>query len=174
MYTQLAVVFCLNCLSTSLSTLKTMFLSNRVVAPVYITTFLDALIVAYAFRLVATTSSFYYIIAFALGRIAGVFLGNLIEGKIAIGLLEVTLYKHPADGITLADELRSKGYSVTTEMGYGLEGKNRLVLNIIVPRRNFPEFQNILEEHGNVNMAVKTVTKVTGKVGYKQIPETQQ
>ena len=151
-----------------------MFLSNRIIAPVYITTFLDALIVAYAFRLVATTSSFYYIIAFALGRIAGVFLGSLIEGKIAVGLLEVTLYKHPSDGITLADELRSKGYSVTTEMGYGLEGKNRLVLNIIVPRKNFSDLQNTLEEHGNVNMAVKTVTKVTGKVGYKQIPETQQ
>jgi len=59
-------------------------------------------------------------------------------------------------------------------MGYGLEGKTRLVLNIIVPRKNFPELQNTLEEHGNVNMAVKTVTKVTGKVGYKQIPETQQ
>ena len=53
LYTQLAIVFCLNCLSTSLSTLKTMFLSNRIIAPVYITTFLDALIVAYAFRLVA-------------------------------------------------------------------------------------------------------------------------
>ncbi len=171
LYQQLAILFCLNCMSTSLSTLKTIFLSNRIIPPVYITTFLDAIIVAYTFRIVATSSSLSYIMVFALGRIAGVFLGNFIEEKIAVGQLEVTVYKHPEDGKVMADELRNNGYSVTTEIGYGLEGKDRLVLNIIVPRKNFPELKEAMVQYGKVNMAVKTVTKVSGKVGRLQVPE---
>lgn len=167
---QLLILFSLNCVSTGLSTLKTIFLSNRIITPVYITTFLDAIIVAYAFRMVATSSSLSYVIVFALGRIAGVRLGNVIEEKIAVGLLEVTVYKHPEEGKIVADELRTKGYSVTTEIGYGLEGKDRLVLNIIVPRRHFPELKEILEQYGKVNMAVKPVTRVSGKVGCLQTP----
>jgi uncharacterized protein YebE (UPF0316 family) len=158
-------------MSTSLSTLKTIFLSNRIIPPVYITTFLDAIIVAYTFRIVATSSSLSYIMVFALGRIAGVFLGNFIEEKIAVGQLEVTVYKHPEDGKVMADELRDNGYSVTTEIGYGLEGKDRLVLNIIVPRKNFPELKEAMVQYGKVNMAVKTVTRVSGKVGRLQVPE---
>lgn len=171
MYQQLLILFCLNCVSTSLSTLKTIFLSNRIIVPVYITTFLDAIIAAYAFRMVATSSSFSYVMVFALGRIAGVYLGNFIEGKIAVGLLEVTVYKHPEEGKIIADELRDKGYSVTTEMGFGLEGKDRLLLNIIIPRKNSPELKEDLEQHGKVNMAVKTVIGVSGKVGRLQTPD---
>lgn len=170
MYQQLAILFCLNCTSTSLSTLKTIFLSNRIIAPVYITTFLDAIIVAYAFKMVATSSSMSYIMVFALGRIAGVGLGNFIEGKIALGLLEVTVYKHPKDGKVMADELRDSGYSVTTGIGYGLEGKDRLVVNIIVSRKDFPELREALNQYGKVNMAVKTIAGVSGKVGRLQIP----
>lgn len=170
MFQQLVILFCLNCVSTGLSTLKTIFLSNRIITPVYITTFLDAIIVAYAFRMVATSSSFSYVMVFALGRIAGVCLGNFIERKMAVGLLEVTVYKHPQEGKIVADRLRNEGYSVTTEMGYGLKGKNRLILNIIVPRKNLPELQESLEQYGKVNMAVKTVNRVSGKVGRLQIP----
>jgi uncharacterized protein YebE (UPF0316 family) len=171
LYQQLVILFCLNCISTGLSTLKTIFLSNRIIVPVYVTTFLDAVIFAYAFRLVATSSSIDYILVFALGRIAGVSLGNLIEKKLAVGLLEVTVYKHPKEGKIVADRLRDKGYSVTTGMGYGLQGKDRLVLNIIIPRKNLPELQESLEEYGQVNMAVKNVTGVSGKVGRLQIPD---
>lgn len=170
LYQQLIILFCLNCVSTGLSTMKTMFLSNRIIAPVYITTFLDAIIVAYAFRMVAASSGLSYIMVFALGRIAGVCLGNFIEGKMAVGLLEVTVYKHPEEGKMVADELRDKGYSVTTEMGYGLEGKDRLVLNIIIPRKNLPDLKENLKQYGKVNMAVKTVAGVSGKVGQLQTP----
>ncbi|MDD2421212.1 MAG: hypothetical protein PHU78_03530 [Heliobacteriaceae bacterium] len=98
------------------------------------------------------------------------FLGNLIEGKLALGLLEVTVYKHPEDGKIIADELRSYGYSVTTEIGYGIEGKSRLVMNIIVSRKDFPALKHVLANHGQVNMVVKPVAKVSGKVGAKKIP----
>lgn len=170
MITQLAMIFVLNAVSTSLGTLKAIFLSKQVIKPVYVTTFLDALIFAYAFKLIAESSGLLYILAFALGRIAGVFLANVIERKVAIGLLEITVYKHPQEGIALADQLRAEGFSVTTMMGHGVEGKNRLLLNIISPRRDFSELKELLFINGKVNMSIKDVTKVSGKLGYRSIP----
>ncbi|MDD3269327.1 MAG: hypothetical protein PHX14_08400 [Syntrophomonadaceae bacterium] len=163
------IIFALNALSTCLGTLKTLFLSRQVIKPAYITTFLDALIIAYAFKLVAESSGISYIFAFAAGRIAGIFLGNLIENKLALGLLEVSIYKHPPAGKVLADRLRDIGYSVTTSVGYGMEGKERLILNIILPRKQFPHLQERLEQDGHYNMSVKSVNKAYGKIGTQHI-----
>ena len=170
---ELAIIFVLNAISTSLGTLKTIFLSKQTIKPVYVTTFLDAMVFAYACKLMSTSTGFAFILAFALGRIAGVFIGNLIDKKIAIGLLEITVYKHTGEGKVLADQLRASGYSVTTEMGYGIEGKHRLVLNIIVTRRDFPELKKLLFKSGEVNMAIKNVTDVYGKVGYRRISSSR-
>lgn len=164
------IIFMLNTISTSLGTLKTIFLSKQIIKPVYFTTFIDAMIFAYAFKLIADSSGFVYILAFALGRITGVFLGNLIERKVAIGLLEITVFKPIQEGKDLADKIRAQGYSVTTTVGYGIEGKNRLVLNIISLRRDFPELKKLLFRDGKVNMSIKNVVKVSGKLGYKYIP----
>lgn len=167
---QLLLIFMLNAISTALGTLKAIFLSKQIIKPVYLTTFLDALIFAYAFKLIADSSGLIYVLAFALGKTAGIFLGSLIDRKVAIGLLETTVYKHPEEGIILADQLRARGYSVTTLMGYGIEGRDRLLLNIISPRKDFPELKKLLYMDGKVNMSIKGITKVSGKVGNISIP----
>lgn len=161
----LVIIFALNAISTSLGTLKAIFLSKQIIKPVYFTTFIDAVIFAYAFKLIAESTGFLYVLVYALGRITGVFIGNAIEKKVAIGLVEITAYKHPQEGKVLADELRDKGYSVTTTVGYGLEGKSRLVLTIIIPRRDLSEVKEMLIKSGNVNMSVKDIKSVSGKVG---------
>lgn len=164
------MIFMMNALSTSLGTLKAIFLSKQIIKPVYITTFLDALIFSYAFKLIADSSGMLYVLVFALGRIAGVFLGNIIDKKVAIGHVEITVYMHPGEGMILADQLRAQGYSVTTMMGYGVEGKDRLLLSIISPRRDLVDLKKILFVKDKVNMSIKDVTKVSGKVGYRSIP----
>ncbi len=171
MLIEIAIVFILNAVSTCLGTLKTIFLSKQIIKPVYAAVFLDAFIFAYAFKLIAESSGFVYILAFALGRLSGVFIGNFIENKIAIGLLEVTVYKHIEDGIKLADELRRSGYSVTTEKGYGLQGRERLVLNIILPRKELPELQETLSQTGKLNMMIKNISRTYGKIGARHAPE---
>ena len=102
---QLALIFTLNAISTSLGTLKAIFLSKQIIKPVYFTTFLDALIFAYAFKLIADSSGLIFVLAFAMGKAAGIFLGSLIDRKAAIGVIETTVYKHPKQGIILADQL---------------------------------------------------------------------
>lgn len=135
------------------------------IRPVYITVMLDALIFLYTVRLVAAGGELTYFFAFALGRVCGVFLGNIIDNKLALGTIEITVNKHLDEGMMLADTLRDKGYSVTTFKGYGMEGKERLVLSIVTPRKRLAEVTDILHSDGKVNMSVKDITKTYGKVG---------
>lgn len=161
----LFIIFAINVFSTCLGNLKTIFLAQKTIMPVYITTLIDSLVFVYALKLITNSSGYEYILSFAMGRMIGVFLASKIEKKLALGLLEISLYKHFRPGKVLADTLRERGYSVTTTVGYGIEGKERLVLTIILSRKHFPAFHRIIEQHGNVNMSVKSITKIYGKLG---------
>lgn len=161
----LLIIILLNVFSTCLGNLKTAFLAQKAIKPVYVTTFIDAVVFVYAFKLVSSSSGFGYILSFAVGKIFGVFLANKIEKKLALGLLEIDVYKDPNVGRVLADSLRDQGYYVTTSVGYGVEGKEQLILRIILPRKQFPDFHGILEQSGKVNMSVKSISKTYGKVG---------
>ncbi|MCX5780174.1 MAG: hypothetical protein NTV45_05045 [Firmicutes bacterium] len=161
----LLIIFALNVFSTCLGNLKTSFLAQKVIKPVYIITFIDAIVLVYAIKLIAGSSGYGYVLAFALGKITGVFVANKIEKKLALGLLEIEVYKQPEPGKILADTLRNRGYYVTTTLGYGIEGKQRLILTTILPRKEFPGFHGIIEQDGKVNMSVKAITKTYGRVG---------
>jgi uncharacterized protein YebE (UPF0316 family) len=154
----LIIIFTLNTVSTTLGNLKTVFLSRQVLKLLYVTTF------AYAFKLIAGASGIGYIFAFAFGRLFGVFLGTTIEKRLAIGILEITIYKHVDQSILLADTLRKSGYSVTTTKGHGIQGKARLVLDIVVARKDFPELKKLLAQDGNINMFIRNINKATGKI----------
>lgn len=112
-----------------------------------------------------SSSGFTFIIFFSIGKLIGVYLGTFIERKLALGLLEVDVYKHMEQGKQLADGLRSQGYSVTTTVGYGQMGTERLLLKIIIFRRDYKKLYCLLERDGNVNMTIKALSSIHGKVG---------
>jgi len=163
--TYLLVIFLLNVFGTCLGNLKTTFLAQKAIKPVYITTFIDAIILVYALKLVSNSSGYGFLFSFALGKMGGVLLANKIENKLALGLFEINVYKHPSQGKILADTLRDLGYSVTTSVGYGIEGKARIILTIIMERKHFPDFHEIIQQDGKVNMLVKPISKTYGKIG---------
>lgn len=162
----LVAIFGLNMLSTTLGNLKTILLTKRVMKLVYVTTFIDAMVFALAFKCLATSSSLLFLLFFAAGRLSGVYLGSLIERKLALGTLEVSIHKHWQEGIKLADQLRTLGYSVTTFKGYGINGNDRLVITVVIPRRELAELKPLLGSR--VNMTVKDVSKTYGKIGRVQ------
>lgn len=164
-FVNLIIILVLNILGSCLKNLNTVFMSQNAIKPVYITTFIDSVVFLYAFKLTTTSSGFAFVLVFALGKLLGVFLGNKIEKKLAYGLLEVDVYKHTEQGKVLADALRNQGYSVTTTVGYGVEGLERLMLKIILPRNCFSDLHELLKKDGNVNMSIKTISNVYGKVG---------
>ncbi len=161
----LAIIFFLNVFSTMLGNLRTIFLARRVMPPVYIATFIDALVFAVALKAISTSSGIACVLVFAAGRLCGVSIAQVVERKLALGTIELTVNKHMEEGVALADRLRKNGYSVTTLKGYGINGSERLILTIIAPRKHLPKLKKILASEGKINMALKDVTQTYGKVG---------
>jgi uncharacterized protein YebE (UPF0316 family) len=159
------IIFLLNAIGTTLSNLKTVFLAKQITKPVYFTTFIDAIIFAYAVNLISNTPSAVFVVGYAAGKLFGVFLGEAIDSMLAIGILEVSIYKHPSDGILLADHLRALGFSVTTIKGYGVNGKERLMVNVITPRKHLAKLKEELALVGKGNYVIKDVSKSYGKIG---------
>lgn len=164
-FINLTIILFLNILGSCLKNLNTVFLSQNAIKQVYITTFIDSVVFLYAFKITNESSGLAFIFIFAIGKLLGVYLGGIIEKKLAYGLLEVDVYKHTDQGKVLADTLREQGYSVTTTVGYGVMGIERLMLKIILPRNCFSDLHEILKKDGNVNMTIKTISSVYGKVG---------
>lgn len=158
------LIFVLNATSMCLGTLKSLFVNKRIMRPAYFTTFLDALIAAYAVKMIAASSGIAFIAAFALGRLFGVYMGDWFDNRLALGVLEVTIYKNMEEGIVLADHLRGSGFPVTTGKGFGLEGENRLVLTIIIKRKDLPLLEEALAGEGPVNAVINSIDKTTGKI----------
>lgn len=73
-----------------------------------------------------------YLVAYALGFGVGIYTGIMIEDRLALGYSVVHIITNTVDH-SLADNLRSIGYGVTIESGYGRDGE-RLILTVIAPR----------------------------------------
>ena len=165
MIVNLIIIFLLNAISNCLGTLKTLFISKQMIRPVYFVVFSDALLFSYAFKLVSDSSDVIYILAFAFGKVFGIYLADIIEKKIAIGLLEVSVYADREKGKEMADYLRGQGYSVTTYIGFGMKGKGRLIINIIVKRKEYERLKSMLDEfNANITMMVTEIRSATGKL----------
>lgn len=73
-------------------------------------------------------------IAYALGYTAGIFLGSVVEKKLAFGKTMVQAITTPDKAIELADVLRKKGFGVTSIEAKGKDEK-RCILMILANRR---------------------------------------
>lgn len=78
--------------------------------------------------------------AYCLGWGLGVFVGSLIEGKLALGyvLFEIIINLDDAD---IVNELRSKGYGVTSWLADGKEGQ-KICMRVIAKRKNEKKLRN--------------------------------
>lgn len=73
------------------------------------------------------------LIAYALGYGIGVVVGSIIEEKLALGYITVSVISTNPD-LNFTRRLREKGYGVTSWSAYGMDG-DRLAMQILTPRR---------------------------------------
>jgi uncharacterized protein YebE (UPF0316 family) len=159
-------VLVLNIISSTTGVLNTILISKRIMKPVYIVMFFDAIVFTTGIRLVSNGKSFYFILAYACGKVIGAFVANKIEEKLALGILEVSVYAKPEKAFVLADGLREMGYGVTTVKGYGAEAVPRFTIDITIKRKELNLLKAILIKHGynEATMVVKEIRNVSGKI----------
>lgn len=159
-------VFFLNIAASTMGVLNTILISKKIMKPVYFVMFIDAIVFTTGIKLVSNGDSFYFILAFAAGKVIGAFLANKIEDKLALGLLEVTVFAKPDKAFLIADALREMGYGVTTMKGYGQDGNIRFSVEVTIKRKEYDLLKSILEKYGynDAAMVIKEIKKVSGKI----------
>lgn len=160
-------LFLITAFTNILATLKTILISKKIMNPVYILVFVDAIIFASVVSKVSSSNGFQFTIAYALGRTMGVFIGNKIEERLALGILEVDLYlNNKAIMIEVAEKLRTVGYTVNNYVGSGNHGDKRYKVEVVIKRREFKVLEEIMGECGvsNPTLKIKNLSKVNGKI----------
>jgi len=163
----LIVLFLVTGFANVLGTLKTILLSKNIMNPVYILVFVDAIIFATVLGKVTNSNGIHYALAFALGKTIGVYIGSLIEKRIALGILEVDVFlTNKNKMIELAEKLREEGYTVNNFLARGLNGDRRYKIEVVIKRKEFKILESIMDQCGVLEptLKIKNLNKVLGKI----------
>ena len=88
--------------------------------------------------------SIWNIAAYCLGYAAGVYIGSIIEEKLALGYITAEVIVDSVN-ITFPQELRNSGFGVTTWIGEGRDGQ-RLVMIVLAKRKRQKELLKLIDK----------------------------
>lgn len=160
-------IFLITAFTNILATLKTILMSKKIMNPVYFLVFADAMIFATIVSKVTSSDGIQFTVAYAFGRTLGVYIGGKIEDRLALGILEVDLFLNDKNKVAeIANRLRETGYTVNSFLAHGNNEEKRYQIELVIKRKEFKIFEDILTEYNVVNptLKVKTLSKVDGKI----------
>lgn len=170
----LVIMFIITAFTNILSTLKTILMAKKIMNPVYLCVFLDAIIFATILDKVTNSEGLGYSIAFALGKTFGVYLGGKIEDKLALGICEVDLFLNNSDKANrLAQRIRETGYTVNNLLVGGNNDNKRHQIEVVIDRKEIKVLEDIIKEFDldTPTLKVKSLSKVNGKITSKKLRE---
>jgi uncharacterized protein YebE (UPF0316 family) len=158
-------------LSTALSTLRSIFIVKGISKPAYLITMVDSMLFMWGTKLVVSGDGFGFIIVFALGKLIGTWVGDMLEKKIAMGTLQVSINAKGKKAIHMADAIREMGYTVNTRKVYGMNGNERFEVCFFVKRKEKEIVLNNLGLLGykNLSMVITDVNSTDGKIKTNRI-----
>jgi len=165
-------LFFITALTNILATLKTMLISKKIMNPVYFLVFVDAMIFATVVSKVTSSKGIHFTVAYALGRTLGVYVGNKLEEKLALGILEVDVFlSNKNKMIKVAEKLREAGYTVNNYLARGYHGEIRYKVEVVIQRNEFKVLEHIMDECGisNPTLKIKNLSKVIGKITSERV-----
>jgi uncharacterized protein YebE (UPF0316 family) len=138
-------IFFLRIGDMSLDTIRVLFVVRGKKQLAWVLGFAQSLIFVVAISQVLTNlTNPLSIVGYAAGFATGNVVGMLIEGRLAIGHIHVSVVS-PSCGTAIAEALRKEGYAVTEISGRGLQGTVAL-LHVDVMRRRLDEVETIVLE----------------------------
>lgn len=140
------VIFLARLVDVSLNTLKfkEMIRGNKLKSSIiaFVEVIIYTLAAAKAYQYI---NNICILLFFSAGYACGGFLGMMLDEKLDNGeIFVLVIATH--DEWVLADDLRAKGFGVTSAKGYGLEGAEKVQLKIIVEKKRMTELSNIVRE----------------------------
>lgn len=98
-------------------------------------------------------------VAFGLAFVAGIYLGIVIEDKLALGLAQIEVIAEFEEAKQITKVLRENGYGATTFDCEGKEGK-KLSIVVKVLRKDIPATMNLLKGHDQLFVSVTDIRKL--------------
>lgn len=160
-------LFLITSFTNILATLKTIFVSKKIMKPVYLVVFVDAMIFATIVTKVTSSTGLHFTLAYALGKTVGVFIGGKVEERLALGILEVDLFLTNKDKmIQIAELLREAGYTVNNFLARGQNGDRGYKVEVVINRKEYAVLENLIDECGieNPTLKIKSLNKVHGQI----------
>lgn len=172
-------IFLLNALYITLNTFRTMLVvrRQRLWAPLLAVVEELVYVIALAIAL-QNINSPVNVAAYTIGFGIGIYLGILIEDRIALGYVnfQVTVeidndspnYQRNKQ---LPEDIRNQGYGVTETWGYGRNG-SRLIMSILAPRRADHRLMTLIRELApNAFVMVNEPTELSGGFWSKEVDQ---
>ncbi|TCO76856.1 DUF5698 domain-containing protein [Marinisporobacter balticus] len=160
-------LFLITAFTNILATLKTILISKKIMNPVYMLVFVDAMIFATVVAKMNSEKGLHFTIAYALGKTMGVFIGGKIEERLALGILEVDVFLNDKNKmIEIAEKLREAGYTVNNYLARGNNGDRRYKVEVVIKRKEFKILEDIMDGCGveHPTLKIKNLNKVEGKI----------
>ena len=160
-------LFFVTALTNILATLKSILMAKKIMNPVYFLVFSDAMIFATVVGKVTSSEGLHFSIAYALGKTLGVYVGNKIEERLALGILEVDVFLNNRNKmIEIAEKLREEGYTVNNFLARGNHGNKRYKVEVVIKRKEFKVLEGIMDECGVIDptLKIKNLNRVEGKI----------
>lgn len=137
------IIFLLRVSDMSLDTIRVLFVFRGKKSLAWILGFFQSLLFVIAITTVlANLDNLLNIVAYAAGFATGNVVGMLIENRLAVGHIHMTVFS-PFSGPRIVDALRKSGYGVTEVSGRGRNGMVS-VLHIAVLRKNVMNVETIV------------------------------
>ena len=169
-YLIIVALFLAGCITNAMSTLKTIFTAKKYTQPVYFIVFVDSVIFSYIMKSL-TANGLLLTIVYSLGKVAGVYLGNLIEDKLALGITEIEVFLNSKNRMKfVADNLREMGYSVNSNYVWGMNGEKRYMVETTLLRKEVPNYYKALSSMGidEPTVKIRSISNVKGKIDLKK------
>lgn len=108
-------------------------------------------------------------VAYGLAYACGIYLGIMLEDKLALGLSQIEAIVNHDEAVVIASKLREHGYGVTTFDCAGLEGAKQSIV-VKVMRKDVPVTMSLLREHENLFVTVTDIKKLSiGSISRRSI-----
>ena len=99
-------------------------------------------------------------VAFGIAFVVGIYLGIIVEDKLALGLAQIECISELDEAKIIAGNLRGLGFGVTSFYCEGLEGEKRSI-NLKVHRKDIPKVMAVLREHDHLFVTVTDIRKLS-------------
>ena len=99
-------------------------------------------------------------VVYVAGAVAGIYLGLVLENKLAIGFAQIEVIASVDEAETISDKLRDGGYRITSYECEGLEGE-KTTLIMKVQRKDVPTTVDLLKEYEHLFITITDIRRVT-------------